>query len=606
VNGLEAVGEAIASLTAADRPTASDPRWNSYDSPRAVVMTFRENMGYVRFGREDAWPRARAALPAQVEGDDGSISLREAAMALDQVFDRVPLEATRLPGPDAANKRAFPRYEVFPRGVDHRRIWSSLSEAPEGVIVVERGDDGAWRFTPETMRGAETLLASVRSVVPRYEEVAALDRLRSVWKPTISQTSWSQWMWAAGWLVGGVLGGVGLYAGLRLLARLTRRRGRLTTLGEALRTCAAPAAVVVVTAAIVLALHLPRYSPALRETRRTLIELLLLAALIIVLYQLAGLLGVAVSGWARRRNRALSKTAAPILVAATRAVLLGLLLLAILQMLLGFNVGGLLAGVGVLALAVGLAAKESLRNWFGAATIFFAQPFVEGDWIVYKGQFGQVERVGLNATNIRAVSGELLTVPNMDFIDESIENATERKYLRREMDIAVPYDNDAAAVGRSLDVIKRVLADEDVQNQGQFQKVGREPHVTFSHFGPDHLNLRAYYWYYVPPGEAGWYDFLSHCDTVNRKLFDAFQEEQLSFAFPTQTLRLTDDPDRKLSLAATLYRSNGESPGSNGETAPEASARHASPPDRADRSSAPQPGRRRQPAAATEAEAGDA
>jgi MscS family membrane protein len=226
--------------------------------------------------------------------------------------------------------------------------------------------------------------------------------------------------------------------------------------------------------------------------------------------------------------------------------------LLLLRTLFNVNVTSALAGLGIAGLAVGLAAQESLKNWFGALTIFLARPFAEGDWIIYKGKYGQVRQVNLNATDILLVNGELLTVPNMDFINEPIENASRREYLRREMNLSLPYGMTPGQVDDALQAVRDVLSDEEVRESGGFDNVGIEPQVNFTEFAADHLNVRAYYWFHTPLRDPGWYDFLDHCDLVNRKLFRAFAEQGLSFAFPTQTVRLTDEDDRGLRLNATV------------------------------------------------------
>jgi MscS family membrane protein len=231
-----------------------------------------------------------------------------------------------------------------------------------------------------------------------------------------------------------------------------------------------------------------------------------------------------------------------------RAVIVALFVVVLVQNLFGWNVTGLLTGIGIAGLAVGLAAQESLRNWFGAVTIFLARPFATGDWIIFQDEFAQVEDVGINATHLRTVRGEAMIVPNMKFIDGIVLNANRRDYLRRTLNIAIPYDSTPEEVDQALQVTRDVLNDEEVRKDGRYDEVGRDPHVTFQEFAADHLQIRAYYWYRIPPREAGWYDFLRHNALVNRKLFRAFDEAGLSFAFPTQTLRLTSDDDRELHL----------------------------------------------------------
>jgi small-conductance mechanosensitive channel len=105
-----------------------------------------------------------------------------------------------------------------------------------------------------------------------------------------------------------------------------------------------------------------------------------------------------------------------------------------------------------------------------------------------------------------------------------------------------------------MEAVREALQQDDVAEQGQFEELGREPHVTFRDFEDDHLLVRAYYWFRVEPGESGWYDFLEHCDTVNRMLLRIFAEREITFAFPTRTLRLMNHEE--------TFRTSVEEPGS--------------------------------------------
>jgi small-conductance mechanosensitive channel len=75
--------------------------------------------------------------------------------------------------------------------------------------------------------------------------------------------------------------------------------------------------------------------------------------------------------------------------------------------------------------------------------------------------------------------------------------------------------------------------------------------VAFNEFAADHLNIRVYYWFYVPPGETGYFEFLAHRDLVNRRLLVAFADNDLDFAFPTQTVRLMNEDNDSLLITSS-------------------------------------------------------
>ena len=90
--------------------------------------------------------------------------------------------------------------------------------------------------------------------------------------------------------------------------------------------------------------------------------------------------------------------------------------------LVGLNLNGLIAGLGITGLALALAAKDSVANIFGAISIIIDQPFNVGDWIIVDGVEGEVITIGLRTTMIRtgndtiALSYTHLTLPTINSV----------------------------------------------------------------------------------------------------------------------------------------------------------------------------------------------
>lgn len=79
---------------------------------------------------------------------------------------------------------------------------------------------------------------------------------------------------------------------------------------------------------------------------------------------------------------------------------------------LGYSISGLLAGLGIGGLAVALAAKDTLSNFFGSLVILIDRPFAVGDWIEFDGTHGTVEEIGFRSTRVRTFAKTEVTVPN--------------------------------------------------------------------------------------------------------------------------------------------------------------------------------------------------
>ena len=108
--------------------------------------------------------------------------------------------------------------------------------------------------------------------------------------------------------------------------------------------------------------------------------------------------------------------------------------------MLGFQVTPLLAGLGVGGLAFGLAAQDTLKNFFGSVNVVLDRPFQVGDWVKMGDVEGTVESVGLRSSRIRTFYNSQITVPNSEIMTTEIDNLGRRRYRRISCMISVTYD----------------------------------------------------------------------------------------------------------------------------------------------------------------------
>jgi small conductance mechanosensitive channel len=141
-----------------------------------------------------------------------------------------------------------------------------------------------------------------------------------------------------------------------------------------------------------------------------------------------------------------------------RYVLLGFgLLMAANQ--LGFEVGSVLAGLGIVGIALGFAAQDLLSNLIAGFTIFWDRPFRIGDTVVIAGVQGTVTEIGLRSTRLRTLDIRDVILPNKDVINETIINLTSTPGLRIDLPIGVGYKEDMRRV-------REVLLDAVAGNPG--------------------------------------------------------------------------------------------------------------------------------------------
>jgi small-conductance mechanosensitive channel len=110
----------------------------------------------------------------------------------------------------------------------------------------------------------------------------------------------------------------------------------------------------------------------------------------------------------------------------------------------------LLTTLGVGSLAVGLAFRDILQNWFSGLMILYAQPFRVGDQIVTGEYEGTVERVEARATLIRTYDGQRIVVPNSNLYTRSITVRTHFPVRRSQCDVTIGYADDPAAASEAV------------------------------------------------------------------------------------------------------------------------------------------------------------
>lgn len=192
---------------------------------------------------------------------------------------------------------------------------------------------------------------------------------------------------------------------------------------------------------------------------------------------------------------------------------------------LGVNVTALIAGLGIGGIAVGLAVQNILSDLLAFISITLDKPFVPGDFIVVDDFMGTVEHIGVKTTRVRSLSGEQLVFGNNDLLKSRIRNyerMTERRSVFT-LDVAfeTPPEKLAAIPGLVREVIEKTAG-------------VRFDRAHFKEIGSSALVYEVVYWVLNP-------DYNTYMDVqqaINLDIFRRFQEEGVSFAYPTQRVLL--------------------------------------------------------------------
>jgi MscS family membrane protein len=253
---------------------------------------------------------------------------------------------------------------------------------------------------------------------------------------------------------------------------------------------------------------------------------------------LIGILDVYLKKWAAGTESTIDDMLAPIVGKTLRLFIIVIGGIIIVQNLTGLKIGPLLASLGIGGLAVALAAKDSIANFFGTLTILFDKPFQVGQRITIDKYDGTVENVGFRSTRIRTLTGHLVTIPNEKLVNSSVENIGERPHIRWLTNIGITYDTPPEKVEKAVQIIREILENHEGMNEDL------PPRVFFNGFNDWSLNIMVVVWYHPP----NYWDYQAWLQNICLEIMRRFEAEDIDFAFPSQTIYMANDDKRQLKL----------------------------------------------------------
>lgn len=189
------------------------------------------------------------------------------------------------------------------------------------------------------------------------------------------------------------------------------------------------------------------------------------------------------------------------------------------------NVISVVAGLGLGGLAVALAAKDAVANFFGSVMILVDRPFMMGDWIVVGQAEGTVEEVGFRSTRIRTFYDSVITIPNSELMNAKIDNMGRREHRRIKTGLKINLNTPPEKITRFVDGIRKIITESPLVCKGNVQ-------VAFYEFGPDYLEVLLSFFLDVP-------DYLNELDERQRiflQVINLATELQVEFAVPMRAL----------------------------------------------------------------------
>jgi small-conductance mechanosensitive channel len=196
---------------------------------------------------------------------------------------------------------------------------------------------------------------------------------------------------------------------------------------------------------------------------------------------------------------------------------------------LGIDVTALIAGLGIGGVAIALALQKILGDLFASLAIVLDQPFVLGDFLALDGYLGSVEHIGLKTTRLRSLSGEQLVFSNADLLASRIRNYGRMRERRVVFQVGVTYQTPKSVLAEIPGILRAAV---------EARKGTRFDRAHFASFGDSALTFETVYYVESPDYNA----YMDIQQAINLDLVERFEEREIEFAYPTQTLYLSRVP----------------------------------------------------------------
>ncbi|MCD8284210.1 MAG: mechanosensitive ion channel family protein [Opitutae bacterium] len=220
---------------------------------------------------------------------------------------------------------------------------------------------------------------------------------------------------------------------------------------------------------------------------------------------------------------------APLVSALLKIAIFAVGVLVILRITTDTPPAEIITMLGIGGLALGLAAQDTVKNFFGSAMLLIDRPFSPGDMIdAGSGTVGTVESIGLRSTRIRALDGSRICVPNSDLANRTVRSISARTAIRDDFSLDLEYSTPPEKVVQAIEILREIF-DSPAVCRGSLA-----PRITFAEFAESSLRISATIWF----APADTVKFLAFKSEVNLQILQKFNAAKIEFAFPTREIRV--------------------------------------------------------------------
>ena len=192
---------------------------------------------------------------------------------------------------------------------------------------------------------------------------------------------------------------------------------------------------------------------------------------------------------------------------------------------LGFNLNGLIAGLGLGSVVVALAAQDLAKSLFAGLSILLDKPFVVGDWIETKTYSGTVVDITFKSTRIKTVEDSIVTIQNSTLSEETIVNYAKMNKRRYSFNIKLPLQTNSDTVEKVMTRIRFILNNnKDIIEDSTM--------VECNNILLDGINIVIVMYTSIIP----YNEYMKFRTKINKDILNIIESEGIRLANPTQDI----------------------------------------------------------------------
>jgi small conductance mechanosensitive channel len=196
----------------------------------------------------------------------------------------------------------------------------------------------------------------------------------------------------------------------------------------------------------------------------------------------------------------------------------------------GFDIVSLIAGLGIVGLAVGFAAQSTLANFIAGITILLEQSFEVGDWININDNEGRVVVISLRTTHILTRDNITVIIPNSTVASSEVTNLTSKNFIRFDIRVRIAFEDDIDTARK--EILQVLIATDVVLNRP-------ETSATVAEIGEYGIFFIVRFW--VKPASVARMPKIK--EDLQENIKHAFDAANISTPYPHMRLLMPKDVD---------------------------------------------------------------